>query len=225
MSVRTALLALRLAAAPKAAVPQFELANPAPFFRVVKTLAGKLTQQQVDTINGILAACADWPLSWTAYALATAWHEARFIPQREWGRGKGRPYGKPGARMKPRAGLPTYGGQVPYGRGLVQVTWVENYEWLDKAASGAGLMHPEQLLADFDLALRPDIAALALVKGMEEGAFNPKGKGIAFYIPREFAGYEDFVKARILVNLHDKDRLIAGYAVKFREALLAGGWA
>ena len=186
-------------------IPSFDAQS---FFAEVKNTTGGLNQVQVDTINGILEGAKDWPLPWVAYALATAWHEARFKPQREWGRGKGRRYGKPGKY-----------GHVPYGRGLVQLTWDYNYEWADKSLDLQGA-----LLRDFDLALDPKIATRILLRGLQEGAFNPKGKGIDAYIPREHAHKADYIKARILVNLNDKASLIAGHAVAFEQGLRLGGW-
>lgn len=224
MSLTKAITALKQAASPKVAEPGFILKAPASFYSHVKGVTGKLTQAQVDTINAVLQGAKHWPLPWVAYALATAWHEARLVPQREWGRGKGRKYGKPGARMRPNPNLPTYAPNVPYGRGLSQITWVENYEWLDKAASDAGLIPAGALLQDFDLALRPDVAVFALLNGMEEGRYNPRGKGIAHYIPATGATYASYVKARTLVNLNDKADLIAGHALKFGAALHHGGW-
>ncbi len=55
-----------------------------------------------------------WDLRWGAYALATAyWETARTVqPIREYGRGRGRRYG----RKDPQTG------QTYYGRGLVQHT-------------------------------------------------------------------------------------------------------
>lgn len=213
MSIVKALAALKHAAAKKVKEPQAIIANPTAFFAKVKTVTGGLTQTQVDTINAILSVCRYWSLPWVAYALATAWHEAQLIPQPEWGKGKGRKYGKPGKY-----------GQVPYGRGLVQITWDYNYEWLDGAAAEVGLIERGDLLANFDLALRPDIAVFALVNGMEHGRYNPKGKGIAHYIPASGATREDYVKARTLVNLNDKAGAIADYALKFGSALYYGGW-
>lgn len=213
MSLTKAAAIVRAALAPKAVQPGFVIRDAQAFFGGVKVVTGRLSQPQVDTINQVLQAAKHWPLPWVAYALATAWHEARLIPQREWGRGNGRRYGRPGKY-----------GHVPYGRGLVQITWDYNYEWLDKAASDAGLIPPGALLQDFDLALRPDIAVLALLTGLEEGRYNPKGKGIAAYIPNRLATRADYVAARWLVNLQDKADLIAGHALKFGAALHRGGW-
>ena len=187
--------------------------NPTPLFELARTMAKKLSQTQVDSINAILSQMQDAPVQHVAYVLATAWHEARFSPQREWGRGKGRRYGVKGRH-----------GQVPYGRGLVQITWDRNYEWLDRVASAAGLTKPGDVLRDFDLALRPDIAVLALVKGMLNGAFASNGKSLAHYGP-DTSGRFDYVNARQTVNILDKAEQIAGYARRFETALKAGGWA
>lgn len=193
------------------------------FFVVVRKITGALDQVQVDSIEAILDRMAGMPLQRVAYVLATAWHEARFKPQPEWGRGKGRRYAKPGARMKPIPNPPTYGGQIPYGRGLVQTTWAENYEWLDAAAAEAGLIEKGELLANFDLALRPDIAVLALVKGMLEAAFASNGKPLSFYGPKADGSF-DYVNARQTVNVLDKAHEIAAHARAFEQALKTGGW-
>src|SRR3546814_11172347 len=123
--------------------------------------------------------------------LATAWHEAGFEPVEEIGKGRGKAYGKPGKYR-----------QSQHGRGLVQVTWDSNYEWLDAAAAEAGLITPGDLLKNFDLALRPDIAALALVKGMEDGAYT--GKSLADYLPDELGTMAEFENAGPIIN--DTDR-------------------
>ena len=63
-------------------------------------------------------------------------------PVIEIGRGRGKSYGKPDKHR----------GQVPYGRGDVQLTWDRNYETADDELSLNGA-----LLANFDLALDTDI--------------------------------------------------------------------
>lgn len=181
--------------------------NPAAFFEAAKRITGKLDQTQVDSINAILRRMAGMPVSHAAYVLATAWHEARFKPQREWGRGVGKPYGKKGKH-----------GQAQYGRGLVQLTWDRNYEWADDRLGLNGA-----LLRNFDLALDPSVAADILVIGMLEGAFASNGKPLAAYGP-DANGRFDYRSARQTVNIMDKADLIAGYAHKFEAALRLGGW-
>jgi len=170
------------------------------FYAAVRAITGGLNDTQVASIEAILNRTASLPVQQTAYILATAWHEARFEPQREWGKGKGRPYAKNGKY-----------GQSQYGRGLVQLTWDRNYEWADKRLGLNGA-----LLKDFDLALRPDIAADVLIYGMLEGAFASNGKPLGHY---QKGDAFDYVKARQTVNVMDKAALIAGHAEKFEAAL------
>lgn len=182
------------------------LIDPPIFFDLLKKVTGKLDQVQVDTINRLLVGASHWPASWLAYGLATAWHEARLKPIPEWGRGKGKAYGKPGKY-----------GQAQYGRGLVQLTWDKNYAWADAALGLNG-----SLLRNFDRALEPDIAARILVLGMETGAFT--GKSLKNYLTGEAATREQFRQARRIINGMDKADLIAGHAERFLTALVAGVW-
>lgn len=179
------------------------------FFRVVRKITRSLDQTQVDSINAILTQMQGDPVQWQAYALATAWHEARFKPQSEWGKGKGRRYGKPGKY-----------GQIPYGRGLVQVTWDHNYERLDKEAAKAGLIESGEVLRNFDLALRPDIAVFALVEGMKRAWYASNGKPLSHYGPHSDGSF-DYRRARQTVNVMDKADLIASHAQVFEKALRA----
>jgi len=180
--------------------------DASPFYAKARKLTGSLDQTQVDSIEAVLKRMAGMPVQHIAYVLATAWHEARFTPQREWGRGKGRPYAKAGKH-----------GQSQYGRGLVQLTWDRNYEWADKRLGLNGA-----LLKDFDLALRPDIAADILVYGMLEAAFASNGKPLKHYGP-DASGKFDYVRARQTVNVMDKASAIAKHAEHFEAALRAGG--
>lgn len=192
--------------APRQSTAEHKLKEPPAFFSGLRHVTGPLDQVQVDTVNDLLSAAAHWPIGWLAYGLATAWHEALLKPIEEWGRGKGHPYGQPGKH-----------GQSQHGRGLVQLTWDRNYEWADKALGLNGT-----LLADFNLALAPDIATKILVKGMETGAFT--GKKLADYIT-DRGDRASFIQARRIINGTDRAELIAGHAVKFQDALDAGGWA
>lgn len=183
------------------------LKNPEAFFKGIRAVTKTLDQAQVDTINALLTSAAHWSSGWLAYGLATAWHEALFKPIREYGKGAGRSYGKPGRN----------GGQVPYGRGLVQLTHDDNYERADKELSLGGA-----LIKNYDLALDPKIAVQILVRGMERGWFT--GKSLGTYIGAELGTVPEFKEARRIINGTDRDDLIAGYARSFQNALVAGGW-
>lgn len=171
--------------------------NRAVFYNHVRPIfGGALSQKQVDGIEALLAATEGLPVSHRAYLLSTAKHETAdtMQPIAEYGKGKGKPYGKPGRY-----------GQAQYGRGYVQLTWDANYEKADKALGLNGA-----LLKDFNLAMQPTIAAQILVRGCCEGWFT--GKKLSDYLP-------DYAQARRVVNGTDKAALIAGYAKSFEAAL------
>lgn len=169
------------------------------YAKVRRVFGGHLSQTQVAGIEALLTATEGLPVPHRAYIMATAMHEtaSTMQPIREYGKGKGRPYGKPGKY-----------GQGQYGRGYVQLTWDANYERADKELGLNGA-----LLKDFDMALRVDIAAQILVRGMSEGWFT--GKKLSDYMP-------DYRAARRIVNGTDKAELIAGYAAGFEAALMEG---
>lgn len=181
------------------------LAAPLALFVTLRDIAGSLNQRQVNIVNDIMEAAGHWPAAWLAYAIATAWHEARLEPQREWGLGKGKAYAKPGKY-----------GQPQYGRGLVQLTWDSNYEWADKALGLNGA-----LLSNFDLALDPVHSVAILVKGMEQGAFT--GRKLSHYISK--GSRTEFVSARRIINGTDRAEDIAGIAQRILVALTRGNWA
>lgn len=182
------------------------LTNAEAFFVAVRKITGPLNGQQVNIINKLLFAASDWGIGWLAYGLATGWHEARLMPIEEWGRGQGRPYGKIDAT-----------GKAPYGRGLVQLTWAQNYQRAD-----AELKLKGKLAKDYSLALDADIAVNILARGMAKGWFT--GKSLATYIGKGLGTFEEFKDARRIINGVDEDALIAGHALRFQDALIAGGW-
>lgn len=186
--------------------------DPDAFYRTIKSqlFGGKMSQGQVDGVNAIIAGFRQQPLSWTAYALATAYHEVdkTMQPIREYGKGSGRKYGAPGRN----------GGQVAYGRGLVQLTWDGNYERADRELGLNGT-----LVKDYDLALSPEVAVSIMRSGMVGGWFT--GKGFKDYLPAFGPASRDaFRSARRIINGTDKADLIAGYALTFQSALQSGGW-
>ncbi len=196
-----------LGAAKEGDTVQHHLRNEDAFYAAVRGIVGRFDTVQFETIRALLKDAAHWPIGWVAYGLATAWHEARLKPIEEIGKGKGREYGKPGK----------HGGQIAYGRGLVQLTWDWNYQAMDDALGLGG-----SLVKDYSLALKPDIAVRILIDGMERGRFT--GKSLAIYIGKRGTRPE-FVQARRIINGTDRADLIAGYAEQFQDALEKGGWA
>lgn len=180
------------------------------FYEVIRP-SFPLTEKNVSGFDFILteAEKRDVSLHKLAYILATTWHEtaATMQPIAEYGKGKGRKYGVPGKY-----------GQVPYGRGYVQLTWDFNYEKADKELDLKGA-----LLKDFDLAMDPQYAVQILFKGMEDGWFT--GKGLDDYIDdideSDEEDLKEFLNARRVINGIDKQYLIGQYAIRFEKALRA----
>lgn len=180
------------------------------FFASVRSDFGALKQPQVDGFSIISAALKGWPVSWTAYALATSWHEtaATMQPVKEYGGDAyfKRMYDIEGDRPDKARSLGNVnpGDGVRYcGRGYVQLTGRDNYRKF-------GIENTP------DDAMKPEVAARIMREGMEQGAFT--GRKLADYLPG------DYVNARRIINGRDKAELIAGYARQFERALTAGGW-
>lgn len=202
------------------------LENPAAFFDALRTgiLGPTLSATEVDGCNAILKAMEGAPISWTAYALATAFHEtaSTMQPIREYGGPTyfTRMYDVQGSRPKMAvAHGNTCAGDGPKycGRGYVQLTWKNNYA---KAGKECGV----DLVANPDIAMRPDIAAKIMRQGMEKGWFT--GKGFIDYLPSKApADRAQFSAARRIINGTDKAAQIADHALKFQTALATGGWA
>ncbi len=188
--------------------------SPAPdlakFFdtmRAGRVLGPTLSESEVSGCKAIIEACSGWPVAWTAYALATAYHETAgtMQPIREYGRGKGRKYGNP-AKYPPN---------IPYGRGYVQLTGDFNYEKADNELRLGG-----KLIENFDLALDPAIAAQIMVRGMKEGWFT--GRNLAKTLPSVGpATLAQFIASRPIINGTDRAEPIARHALEFQKGLLA----
>jgi len=188
--------------------------NRAAFYKTVRARLGPLTQSQVDGFENILSAIDGAPLSHQAYMLATAWHETAktMQPVRE-AFNLSEAWRKKNLRYWPW-----------YGRGYVQTTWERNYARLDAEAAAAGLTKPGEILANPDLAMRPDVAAFALRRGMEEGWYDAQGKTMAQRLPmRGTATRAQYINARYLVNIQDKADDIEDYAQVFEKSLRDGG--
>jgi len=186
--------------------------NKDKLFAAIRTVTPTLSQIQVDSINAILESCEKHLISdprHIAYILATAYHESRFKPIEEIGKGKGYPYGKMldmGAGPNKRVAY-TSPNKLYYGRGFVQLTWRVNYKAFSKQLGVDLVERPE-------LALQPDIAAEILVIGMQKGMFTG-ARLIDSFNKLE----NDPVEARTIVNGHDKAALIASYYYKIIKGL------
>lgn len=167
---------------------------------------------------------ANWPIAYTAYALATAYHETAktMQPIKEFG---GSAYytklydvkGNNPTRARAMGNTTAGDGPKYCGRGYVQLTWKVNYA---KAQKELG----KPLLTNPDLAMDPDIASDIMVKGMEQGWFT--GKKLSSYLPDSAqATLSQFEAARRIINGNDDAVLIAQYAKKFQDALASGGWS
>lgn len=185
------------------------------FFASVRSslFGGGLSQAQVNGINAIGEAWTiygDGDRRKLAYILATAYHEtARTMqPVRE-------TLASTDAKAKELLTKAWKAGRMPqvksdywsggyFGRGFVQLTHLSNYQ---KVQDETG--HP--LVKDPSLALRIDIAALILVKGMMRGWFTGKKLG----------DYTAFSDMRRVVNGTDRAKQIAQYAEAFLAALPA----
>lgn len=88
-----------------------------------------------------------------------------------------------------------------YGRGLVQLTWYTGYQ-------------KEGIEWNPDKALEPDFAAKLLFKGLLDGRWNGRGKGLMYYLDKN-----DIVSARRTVNVLNKAELVADYYKDFLLAL------
>jgi putative chitinase len=137
-------------------------------------LGPKITASEFQGCQAILKACvaANWPVSFTAYALATAYHETAHSlqPIKEMG---GTAYftrmydiqGNRPDKAKQLGNLTPGDGARYCGRGLVQLTGKANYAAAGQKLGVDLLNHPE-------LALVPEVAAEIMIHGMAEGWFT-----------------------------------------------------
>lgn len=169
--------------------------------------SGAIPTTAVLGINAIIAAFetfGDGSSEKLAYMLATAFHETdKFATMEEYASG---------AAYEGRKDLGNTvkgDGKLFKGRGFVQITGRRNYEdWQRRLGI--------PLLANPTLAMNRDNAARILVEGLMRGTFT--GKKLDDYI--KSGDMPAFVSARRTVNGLDKAALIAGYAAKFRVAIV-----
>lgn len=186
----------------------------AAFFGTVRARLGPLNTEQVKGFETVLKACEGAPLAHAAYMLATAWHETNrtMQPVREayW---LSEAWRKEHLRYYPW-----------YGRGYVQLTWQGNYRRADEECAKVGLTESGAILANADLAMRPDVAAHIMRAGMDGGWFT--GVKLSACLPSQgVAKRIQYMNARTIINGRDKADLIEDYAQAFERALRDGGWA
>lgn len=188
--------------------------------RASKIFGTELTKTEVENTEFILDACikANFPKSWIAYCLATAYHETDTTMQPIAERG-GYNYfeqnygikGKNPNRARLMGNTAVGDGALYCGRGYVQITWKINYQ---KASKVVG----KDLVKNPNLAMQPDIAALIMISGMKEGWFT--AKSLKDYLPSQgLATQAQFIAARKIINGVDKASKIAQYAIIFQGAL------
>lgn len=172
------------------------------FFDAVRKRNGKLTQGQVDGFNAIFdeAERRRTPITHLAYMLATAWGETNKTMQPV---EEGYYLGGEKARRFQR-GLRYY---PYYGRGLVQLTWAENYR---KAGKRYGL----DLENSPELALNPEVSINVMFDGMTEGWFT--GHKLSDWVDNDPPSY---VGARRIINGTNKAGHYAALARAFEGAL------
>ncbi len=150
-------------------------------------------------------------IRWSAYMLATSYHEtARTMqPIEEIGKGRGKPYGQ---KLKYNRKPYTWPDKIYYGRGDVQLTWYENYLNMGRILNLPLLEQPE-------LALQPYISARIMIEGMTKGISNG-GDFTGVSLENYFNSYtDDPIRARRIVNGLDKGNQIAEYHYKFLDAI------
>ncbi len=200
------------------------------FLRGNKMLGPKITTSEFQGCQAILKACvrANWPISFTAYALATSYLEtgAEMQPISERGGATyfRRMYDIQGARPAKARELgnltPGDGARYP-GRGYVQLTGKANYT--KATAKLRALGFNVDLVANPDQALRPDVAAAVMILGMSEGWFTTRK--LRDDLPlRGPAALSQFKSSRDIINGKDKDDEIAAFAVDFQTGLQRGGY-
>lgn len=180
------------------------------FFQGYAAAFSRLDRRQTAGLNALLTAAERDPaltdLRWLAYMLATVQHECAgtWRPIEEYGKGRGRPYGRPVVVTDPQGKKHR---NVYFGRGYVQLTWKQNYQRMGKLLKS-------RLLYDPSLALRPAIAYKIMSLGMRRGLFT--GKKLGDYIR---GAKTDYVNARRIINALDRAQKIARNARKLEKLL------
>jgi len=190
--------------------------NRQVFFNTIRLslFRGHLSPDQVRGIESKLDAFDASGITdhrWWAYMLATSYHETdrKMQPVEEYGRGKGKRYGRKIMYSGRPYELPD---EIYYGRGDVQLTWYENYKRMGELLGIPLLEQPE-------LALDPKISARIMIEGMTRG-HSGRGDFTGVSLENYFnSTKDDPVNARKIINRLDRASLIAGYHRDFLQAI------
>jgi hypothetical protein len=188
--------------------PDFPAIDRKIFFDKVRIrpFGGVLKQQQVDGMNAILdfweAEQISRDLRWLAYPLATTFLETnrtmQAVREAYW---LSENWRKKNLRYYPF-----------YGRGLVQLTWEENYRKMGK-------IFKVDLVGNPDLALDPDLAVKIMFEGMTKGESHI-GDFTNLSLEDFFSDTKnDALHARRIINAMDRADEVAGWHTQFLEAL------
>jgi putative chitinase len=175
---------------------------------------GSITSKQVEGMEAVLN---EWEkrkltdLRWLAYIFATIYHETAHTiqPIEEFGKGNGRKYGR---KIKMSGIAYEKPDKIYYGRGLVQLTWYENYERMGKLLKLDLLNNPE-------LVLTIPVSVAVTFEGMTRGLSGSgdfTGKCLEMYFN---ATNDDPIGARKIINGTDKANTISLHHKKFLIAL------
>ncbi len=182
--------------------------NRKAFFDALRPKLGALTQANVVGFELVLdeAERRGTGLNHTAYCLSTAWWESgkTMQPVRE-------------AFWLPEAWRKKHLRYFPYyGRGLVQLTWFENY-------GKVGKFYGIDLINNPDKAMEPALSVRILFDGMEHGWFTGKALGdfIDLVDESDDEDLREYVAARRIVNGTDRQLEIGKLALIFEAALAA----
>lgn len=200
------------------------------FLRGNKMLGPKITASEFQGCDAIIRACAvgGFPVSFTAYALATAYLEtaATMQPIKERG---GAAYfkrmydiqGSRPAKARELGNLSPGDGARYAGRGYVQLTGKRNYAKATAELQKIGFK--VDLVAKPDDAMRPDVAAAIMVLGMKHGWFT--GRKLSDDLQANGPStLSQFKASRDIINGRDRDDEIAAFAIDFQTGLQSGGY-
>jgi hypothetical protein len=184
-----------------------------PFFTLVRhtVFGGKLTKEQVDGLEKILGF---WE-AYTAVQPRDARHLGYMLATTFW---------ETGRTMQPvrEFGAPAYLRSKPYwpwiGRGLVQLTWKQNYVTMNAILQKAGA--EVDLLSNPDDAMKWEYALPIMFEGMTLG-WTSKGDFTGKALEHYFNDTKDDpIGARAIINGTDRAETIAGVHQEFCAAIL-----